>query len=86
MVQDFFVLFEPLALQNGLLVAAVVVFVFCVALDPVALHIVRITKGEKCFPEVGVQGGLLSDLTQPRAFQPRAQPFSKASMTYLESE
>ena len=34
----------------------------------------------------GLRAGFLSDLIHPRALQPLAQPFCRASMTYLESE
>ena len=34
----------------------------------------------------GFRAGFLSAFFQPRAFQPLAQPFSRPSMTYLESD
>ena len=71
------VLFEFLALQHGLLVAAVVVDIALVALDPVVVQLVLADKTEQHLPEVGVQ--------RVRR-QPQAQPFSSASSTYLESE
>ena len=56
------------------------------ALDPVEVDFVIIAQVQQPAPQVGIKGGFLSALTQPLARQPLAQPFSRASMTYLESD
>ena len=48
------VLFEFLALQHGLLVAAVVVDVGLMALDPVVVQLMLAHEAEQLLPEVGV--------------------------------
>ena len=76
------VLFIFLAFRHRHLIAAVVIGVLRVALDPVGADGVGVTQIQQALPQIRVQGGFL----QPRARQPLAQPFSRASMTYLESD
>ena len=67
------VLFEFLALQHGLLVAAVVVDIALVALDPVVMHRVFFHKGQQKLPQIHIQRRLFIRL-DPAFFLPAIDP------------